>query len=135
MDVAFSLDGNKLYFCSTRPNQLGSIPEPKHDIWFCNRLKNSNWLEPKNLGTSINSLEGETCPCFTKNGRMYFAFFRKGGYVSKGYKIYYTIELNTGWYEPRLVSFSSDKSDVDVCITYDGKRMYFGTNHPVKGVK
>jgi hypothetical protein len=34
---------------------------------------------------------------------------------------------------PQPVRFSSNKSDVDMCITHDGKRMYFGSTRPIKG--
>jgi hypothetical protein len=52
----------------------------------------------------------------------------------KGYKIYYTKEGARGWTQPEPVPFSSNKSDVDMCITHDGKRMYFGSTRPVNGV-
>ena len=98
VDMAFSPDGNKLYFCSIRPNQSGSILEPKHDIWFCKRLGNNNWSKPKKLGTLINSLESETYPTFTQNGRMYFASSRKGGYGGKD--IYYSQQINGKFSKP-----------------------------------
>jgi hypothetical protein len=104
VDMAFSPDGNKLYFCSTRPNQSGSIPTPKHDIWFCNRLKNNNWSEPKNLGTLINSSESETYPSFTRNGRMYFASSCKGGKGSKD--IYYSQQINGKFSKPENIGIA-----------------------------
>lgn len=98
VDMAFSLDGNKLYFCSIRPNQSGKVPAPKHDIWFCNRIKNNNWSEPKNLGTLINSIESDVYPSFTQNGRMYFASSRKGGKGSMD--IYYSQQINGKFSKP-----------------------------------
>lgn len=53
----------------------------------------------------------------------------------EGYKIYYTREEASGWTQPEPVPFSSKRSDVDMCITHDGKMMYFGSTRPVNGVQ
>ena len=79
----------------------------------------------------ISTEKRELNSVFTPDGKeFYYAISIPG----KGYKIYYTKELNTGWTDPQLVSFSSNKSDVDMCITHDGKRMYFGSTRPVNGI-
>ena len=98
VDMAFSPDGNRLYFCSIRSTQSRSVPEPKHDIWFCDRLENNNWSEPKEMGELINSSESETYPSFTKNGRMYFSSSCQGGYGNKD--IYYSQKANGAFSKP-----------------------------------
>ncbi len=52
----------------------------------------------------------------------------------EGYQIYFTAEKENGWTIPEPVSFSSSSSDVDMCLTYDGNKMYFGSNRPVNGI-
>ncbi len=82
---------------------------------------------PGIISTGLSELNAVFSP---DGSEFYYAISTPG----KGYKIYYTKELNTGWTDPQLVPFSSNKSDVDMCITHDGKRMYFGSNRPVNGV-
>ncbi|MBU1011574.1 MAG: hypothetical protein KKG99_01095, partial [Bacteroidetes bacterium] len=53
----------------------------------------------------------------------------------KGYRMYYSKQTAEGWTEPQKVSFSGEYSDVDMFITKDGKRMYFGSTRPLNGEK
>jgi Tol biopolymer transport system component len=70
MDMNFSPDGNRLYFCSDRPNPWDS--SSKTHIWYVDRLDNG-WSEAKILGPPIYSPECEQGqPTFTKDGTMYF---------------------------------------------------------------
>jgi hypothetical protein len=98
VDMALSMDGNKLYFCSLRPMEQGAKPVAKHAIWFCNRLKKSGWSEPIKLGTLINTSESETYPCLTQKGRMFFASTRKGGRGGKD--IYYSQQIKGKFLKP-----------------------------------
>lgn len=69
---------------------------------------------------------------FTPDGKeFYFSISTPG----KGYRIYYSKQTAEGWTEPQKVSFSGEYSDVDMFITKDGKRMYFGSTRPVNGAK
>ena len=78
----------------------------------------------------ISTDKNELNSVFTPDGREFYFSIRIPG---DGYKIYFTREEEKGWIKPRPVSFSSEKSDVDMCITYDGKRMYFGSTRPING--
>jgi hypothetical protein len=113
VDMAFSLDGNKLYFCSDRPASWN--PSPDDDIWVCRRLKNNNWSEPENLGLPVNSLGIESYPCFTKNGRMYFASTRKGG---KGVKdVYYSKWISGKFCKPvNLETINTKHGEGDIYV-------------------
>jgi len=90
VDMAFSPNGNQLYFCSKRPVPGNSAPE--YNIWICERLQNNNWSEPIKMGTPINTSESETYPTFTNDGTMYFSSSRTGGKGSKD--IYYSKYIN-----------------------------------------
>ena len=68
-DVALSLDGERLYFCSDMPTFREDAEV--FDIWYVERTANG-WSEPVNAGKNINSAGGETQPSFTTDGSMYF---------------------------------------------------------------
>ena len=70
MDMIFSPDGNRLYFCSDRPNPWDSSSNTH--IWYVDRLKNG-WSEPVIMGPPIYSPECEQGqPTFAKDGTIYF---------------------------------------------------------------
>ncbi|MCK5148181.1 PD40 domain-containing protein [bacterium] len=76
VDIAFSPDGNRLYFCSDFPSTWEE--DEGYDIWYVQR-EGEGWSEPINAGPNINSPQGETQPSFTKDGTMYFPSWRPGG--------------------------------------------------------
>jgi len=70
MDMNFSPDGNRLYFCSDRSNPWDSLS--KTHIWYVDRL-GKGWSEPKILSPPIYSPQCEQGqPTFTRDGTMYF---------------------------------------------------------------
>jgi len=89
-------------------------------------------IEPEIFALGFISTEkNELNSVFTPDGKeFYFAVSIPG----RGYKIYVTKEKEDGWSRPHMVPFSSKKSDVDMCITRDGTRMYFGSTRPVNGI-
>jgi Tol biopolymer transport system component len=76
VDMAFSPDGNQLYFCSDRPTSWD--PKPKLNIWYSNRTE-KGWSKPICLEKPVNSKELDLYPSFTTNGTMYFSSARPGG--------------------------------------------------------
>jgi len=80
----------------------------------------------------ISTDKPELNSVFTPDGKeFYFSIHTPG----KEYKMYFTKETEKGWTEPDPVPFSSENSDVDMCVSHDGKRLYFGSTRPVKGKK
>lgn len=73
LEPFFSHDGLKLYFASTRPLDKSTNKAKDFDIWFVERkdLK-SDWSEPKNMGSPVNTEHGEFYPSIAKNGNFYF---------------------------------------------------------------
>ena len=70
MDMNFSPDGNRLYFCSDRPTPRDSLS--KTHIWYVDRLDNG-WSEPEILDPPIYSPGCEQGqPTFTGDGTIYF---------------------------------------------------------------
>jgi len=66
--AALSRDGETLYFVSDMPGGQGGT-----DIWYCERLLNGDWGEPKNAGSMINSAGDEMFPSITEAGTLYFS--------------------------------------------------------------
>ena len=77
----------------------------------------------------VSTEKKELNSVFTPDGKEFYFSISLG----RGYKIYYTKQLEKRWTQPHPVPFSSEKSDVDMCITPDGKRMYFGSTRAVNG--
>lgn len=69
---AFSPDGNRIYFYSRRPIDAASGQMHNNDIWFAERKQNG-WIEPKNLGSVVNSPSVEATPCIASSGNLYFS--------------------------------------------------------------
>ena len=78
VDMAFSPDGNRLYYCSLRPLTGTGEPSETADIWFVERTEDG-WSEPINPGPPINSEHHEFYPSFTTDGTIYFQSRRPGG--------------------------------------------------------
>jgi hypothetical protein len=72
VDMCFSPDGNRLYFCSDRDDPWNTTKEMH--IWYVDREDNG-WSEMKILGPPIYSDKGNAQLTLAKNGNMYF---RKG---------------------------------------------------------
>jgi len=84
----FSPDGRRLYFCSTRP--VEGKGEPKdYDIWYVERT-GSDWGEPINPGSPLNTEKNEFYPSITSDGTIYFTSYEmnicRSRYVEGKYK-------------------------------------------------
>lgn len=82
-EPAFSPDGSRLYFLSTRPD--GDEPPGDQDIWFVERAGNS-WGAPVNLGAPVNTDGGEFFPSLTSNGTLYFTRNARGNALNQVFR-------------------------------------------------
>ncbi len=102
-------DGLTLLFASTRSGGYG-----RRDIWITTRqTKNSNWLEPVNLGPPLNSQYRDDAPDISPDGSMlYFHSDRTGG---SGDRDLWQVSI-----EP-VVDLNSDGivDSTDMCIIVD----------------
>lgn len=85
VDMAYSPNGNRLYFCSNRPVPWN--PKPELNIWYCTR-KGNGWSQPVYLEKPVNSEGLDLYPTFVADGTMYFASSRKGSLGSRD--VYYS---------------------------------------------
>ncbi len=69
MEPAFSPDGSKLYFASSRP--VSGDEQKDYDIWYVSKVKGV-WTDPKNMGAPVNTARDEFYPSVAKTGNIYF---------------------------------------------------------------
>jgi len=72
-EPALSIDGNKIFFLSTKPreNETAKPGWSNQNIWFAERQSDGNWGDSKPLPENINAQE-EFYPSLTKDGTLYF---------------------------------------------------------------
>jgi len=78
VDLAFSADGERMFFCSNRPRAGGIHPERDYDIWWTER-QGDGWGEPRHLAGGVNTDTSEFYPSLTDDGTLYFLSRREGG--------------------------------------------------------
>ena len=66
---------------------------------------------------------------FTPDGKEFYFATREDG----NYTILFTRQDNGSWTKPRVASFSTSYSNVDMAVSHDGKRMFYGSNRPLSG--
>lgn len=75
-------DGQKLYFSSKGHNSMGGF-----DIFYCERIGDTTWSEPKNIGYPINTTDDDMFAVFSADGkRAYYSALKTDG--MGGFDIY-----------------------------------------------
>ncbi len=104
-----SPDNKKLYFVSNREDDgYGDL-----DIYVANRLTDTTWAEPVNLGEKINTKWNENTPFITPDGKMLF-FSSEGHSGMGGYDIFYSTFDNGQWSEPKNIGYPLNTTDEDI---------------------
>jgi len=101
-DPFFSHDGRRLYFISTRPKTTDKRSKD-WDIWYVEKT-GSGWSAPRNIGPPVNSPHEEYYVSLTKEGTVYFASNRAGGYGS--FDIYRSKLVDGSYQKPENVGNS-----------------------------
>jgi hypothetical protein len=126
-----SADGRSMYFTGCYwPIGLGGC-----DL-YVSQILGEKWLEPKNLGGSINTSNWESQPIISSDGKkLYFASKRKGG--KGGSDIWMSIKLkNNSWSPPINLgdSINTSKDEMTPFLHADGRTLFFAsTGHPGLG--
>jgi hypothetical protein len=123
---AISSDGNIIIFASDRPGGFGGT-----DLWLTER-KDNKWMEPVNLGPSINSDSNEYAPSLDEKSQiLFFSSNRKGGLG--GLDIYYSYYLGESqWEIPSNLGLqvNSKHNELFPVVVKNLKRMYYSSNKP-----
>lgn len=88
LEPAFSPDGQRLYFLSTKPMAGEDTLSgwANQNIWFVDRQEDGSWGEMSALEKTINTDGGEYFPSISNNGNLYFTYNAKDSrksYVKK----------------------------------------------------
>jgi outer membrane protein OmpA-like peptidoglycan-associated protein len=101
---AVSPNGRFLVFVSNREDSYGGT-----DLYYCYREKDT-WSEPENLGPLINTVQDESYPSFSADGKLYFS--TEGFHGFGGRDIYYS-ELKGGEWTAAMTVGSGINSKFD----------------------
>lgn len=97
IDPFVSLDGERLYFSSTRPRQGDESKD--YDTWYVERTA-SGWGDPVNPGPPLNGADDEVFVTEARGGTLYFTVFREDGRA-----IHRASRDGDGWATPVQVEF------------------------------
>lgn len=119
-DPAFSPDGRRLYFASTR----GPDGKTKDwDIWQVDRSR-AGWGKPLPVQGKLNSPDSETGPAPSASGRLYFSSSRTGAG-----DIYVADPAAAGFAEPRRLGpeINSDAPEVTPAVDATESTLMFAS--------
>ncbi len=107
--ASVSPDNKKLYFVSNRDEGFGDL-----DIYVSERLTDTTWGVPVNLGNIINSRWNENTPFLTPDGKRLF-FSSEGHTGMGGYDIFYSeIDQDGNWGKPVNIGYPINTTDDDI---------------------
>lgn len=114
---AFSPDGNRIYFSSDRPIQLGN-GRKDWDIWFVQR-NGDKWSDPTRVSKEINTDAQERAPSITKDGSIYFS--RLDGETEYVYVSRFT---NGKFSESVKLDKNINSGNIDISVFIDPNEKY-----------
>jgi WD40-like Beta Propeller Repeat len=106
--ASLSPDNQELYFVSNRIGGFGDL-----DIYVAQRLSDSTWSSPENLGGIINSRWNENTPFITPDGNRLF-FSSEGHEGMGGYDIFYSEKTENIWSTPINIGYPINSTDNDI---------------------
>ncbi len=122
--ASLSPDGQKLYFVSNREGGLGDL-----DIYVAERLTDTTWGIPKNLGPTINTSWNENTPFLSSDGSKLF-FSSEGHQNMGGYDIFYSQNMNGEWSKPVNIGYPINTTDHDLFfVPYENGRFAYSSEY------
>jgi hypothetical protein len=120
LEPTFHPNGLALYFASNRPKIDTSTQASDYDIWVVTRPDYmTDWSEPRNLGSAINTDKNEFYPSVAANGNLYFTAEYND---SKGKEDIYLSEFQFGQYQkpqPLPIAINSEKWEFNAYVAPD----------------
>ncbi len=138
-----SADGNIMFFASCA-DEFGDYGAPDRkgagscDIFYSQKV-NGKWSKPRNAGAAINSVNWETQPSFSSDGKtLYFIKgYRGRGASAKDIDIYMSVIDEGGKFSPAVklnANVNSKGNEESVFIHPDNMTLYFASDgHPGLG--
>lgn len=129
-DVAFSRNGDTLFFISTRPIKKHKEPKTDTDLWMMQKTT-TGWSEPRHI-TMLSSPGFEWFPSVTNDGTLYFGSERRtGNYGPEGTSdIWRSRLVNDRYTEPENLGdvINTPGNDIEAYISPDESFMIFSSN-------
>lgn len=123
---SLSFDGKNIYFASNRPGGFGGI-----DIWMTT-FDNNRFLEPVNLGSTINTAGDESTPFIHPDNRT--LYFSSTGWPGMGLgDIFFSKKDEQGnWKEPTNLGYpiNTPSNEVGFIVNRKGDWAYFSSDMP-----
>lgn len=122
VDPAFSPDGRRVFFGSSRPGSLGDS-----DIWVVARSADGDWDEPRALGRPVNTEGNENHAAPASDGTLYF---HSGGHPGMGESdIFVAAVSGDGYATPVNLgpTVNSSASDFDPFVAPDQSYLIFSS--------
>jgi outer membrane protein OmpA-like peptidoglycan-associated protein len=119
---SISVDGQRLYFASNRPEGFGGM-----DLWVSVR-QGETWGKPINLGRGVNTTKNEFFPFIHADETLFFASDGHGG--AGGLDLFTTQKTEIGWEKPTNLGapLNTEKDDFGLIVDADMKNGYFSSN-------
>jgi outer membrane protein OmpA-like peptidoglycan-associated protein len=119
---SISVDGQRLYFSSNRPEGFGGM-----DLWVSVR-QDETWGKPINLGRGVNTTKNEFFPFIHADETLFFASDGHGG--AGGLDLFTTQKTEIGWEKPTNLGapLNTEKDDFGLIVDADMKNGYFSSN-------
>jgi outer membrane protein OmpA-like peptidoglycan-associated protein/tetratricopeptide (TPR) repeat protein len=122
---SLSFDGNTLYFSSDRPGTFGEL-----DIWKSQRINDSTWAEPINLGDKVNTIGNEMCPFIHLDNKT--LFFSSDYHTGMGNDDLFVSKKNEEGVFTNVVNLgfpiNTHKDEFSLFVTTTGTRAFFASN-------
>lgn len=126
--ASLSPDGQKLYFTSNRDGGIGDL-----DIYVSERLTDTTWGVPKNLGENINTQWNENTPFLSVDGSKLF-FSSEGHENMGGYDIFYSKNINGEWSKPVNIGYPINTTDHDLFfVPYENGQYAYSSEYSYLG--
>jgi len=93
----------------------------------------SDWSAPVNIGTVVNTVDGELAPFISKNGlSLYFFSDRAGGFGLNDIYVSQRASVDGPWGPPKNLgpTINTEFNENAPTLSIDGHRLYFATDRP-----
>jgi len=131
-EPAFSQDGSKLFFLSSRPLPDGSMDNREH-VWLVNR-KRTGWSEPEMVSEVFTPFKMHWQLCLGPNDDLYFSSETEGGEGKSDILVSRNVDGAYG--EPELIrgKVNTEHEEWMPFVSPDGRYMLFSRRGDPEGV-
>lgn len=124
--IFFTTTGDTAYFISANEE----LTNGGKDIFIAIKNSKGKWMDPRNLGSIINTSYDEEGLYITPSGEEIY-FSSKGHNSMGGFDVFHSIKQNDGtWSDPRNLGYPVNTPDDEIfySLSRDGKHAYYTAN-------